>query len=208
MTGAEAEGVAGFSLLELLVAMTLLGLVTVGLTGGIRFGATVWERAQTRHEAVGAQQAAYGLLHRTLRRLTPVSLSQEPSATTVTFIGEPSRFRLVGGAPARSAPPGLYRIEFAITPDAGGSYSLVVRWEPLAGRRLPTPMDEADTRILLSGIGKAAFAYFGTREAGWVGDWGGRVDLPQLVRLDIDDGPVPSLFGRAIFPTFLGVPEP
>src|SRR3546814_18848558 len=60
------------------------------------------------------------------------------------FIGEPRRFRLIGTAPAQSAPPGLYRIEVAIveTGGAASARSLMLRWQPLAGEVLTAPMED------------------------------------------------------------------
>ncbi|MEE8085084.1 MAG: type II secretion system protein, partial [Alphaproteobacteria bacterium] len=42
---------AGFTLLELMVSLALVGLLTMVLTGGIRFGARVWEASQVQAEA-------------------------------------------------------------------------------------------------------------------------------------------------------------
>ena len=39
---------AGFTLVELLVAITLLALVSAALFGGLRFGARAWESATSR----------------------------------------------------------------------------------------------------------------------------------------------------------------
>ena len=38
------DGEAGFTLLELLISMTLLGLLMLVVLGGLRFGARAWER--------------------------------------------------------------------------------------------------------------------------------------------------------------------
>ena len=39
----RATGERGFTLLELLISMSLLGLLMLGLFGGLRLGARVWE---------------------------------------------------------------------------------------------------------------------------------------------------------------------
>ena len=44
----RANGERGFTLLELLIAMTLLGLLMLGLFGGLRLGARVWEAGDAR----------------------------------------------------------------------------------------------------------------------------------------------------------------
>ena len=65
----------GFTLLEMLIAMTLMALLAVGLTSGLRLGVRVWDGADERRLAVQEQQAAYILLRRTLTQLIPQNLS-------------------------------------------------------------------------------------------------------------------------------------
>jgi len=196
---------AGFTLLELLVAMTLMALVAAGLSSGIHFGTRVWERTEAGRQAGSERQATRLLLQRTLQRLIPQSLSQEATETTILFAGDRTVLRFIGPAPAESAPPGLYRMEFALVP-AGPGQALVFRWQPYAGEPLLGPFDAADRRVLLHGLDTAAFTYFGSREEGWLSAWGQRVDLPRLVRLDYvapDERAQTLLFG-----TFLGLAEP
>jgi general secretion pathway protein J len=196
---------AGFTLLELLVAMTLMALVAAGLSSGIHFGTRVWERAEAGRQAWSERFAARLLLQRTLQRLIPQSLSQEATETTMLFVGDRAALRFVGPAPAESAPPGLYRMEFALVRGNAG-LDLAFRWQPYSGEPLRSPLDAADRRVLLHGLDDATFTYFGSREEGWLAAWGRRVDLPRLVRLDYTtpaEGAQTMLFG-----TFLGLAEP
>src|SRR3546814_10423562 len=124
-------------------------LVCVGLSSGSLFGTLVWEQSETRSAGEEDQQNSYMLLRRVPRQVVPVNLSQEPTAAAVTFIGEPRRFRLIGTAPAQSAPPGLYRIEVAIV-ETGGADSArrpMLRWPPPAGEVLTGPMGSSDPRL-------------------------------------------------------------
>ncbi|WP_119459639.1 prepilin-type N-terminal cleavage/methylation domain-containing protein [Rhodospirillaceae bacterium SYSU D60014] len=201
----------GFTLLEMLIAMTLMALLTVGLTSGLRLGARVWDGADDRRLAIQEQQATYTLLRRTLTQLIPQNLSQEATARTVTFLGDAARMRLLSTAPADVARPGLYRIEIAAE-TAGenaslGRRDLVIRWQPFAGEALAAPLDQADRRILLAGLEEGAFSYFGNRDEGWVSQWSSRVDLPQLVRLRLGRPGDASLFEEVVFGTNLGLPD-
>jgi general secretion pathway protein J len=201
---------AGFTLLELLVAMALMALLAVGLGSGIHLGTRVWERAEVGRGEWSERQTTRLLLQRTLQRLIPQSLSQEPTDATALFLGGRRALRFVGPAPGESAPPGLYRMEFALVPGDSG-LEFVFRWQPHTGEPLGAPFIAAGQRVLLSAIDGAALSYFGTREEGWLAAWNGRVDLPQLVRLeyrpaaerDPDGEPQMMLIG-----TYLGVPEP
>ena len=48
----------GFTLLELLVAITLLGLLMAALFGGLRLGTRVWETADARLDSSANRRAA------------------------------------------------------------------------------------------------------------------------------------------------------
>lgn len=197
---------AGFTLLELLIAITLLALVATGLSSGIHLGARVWERAEAGRSEAQARQTTQRLLQRMLRQLVPQSLSEEPTDSTVTFVGGPRVLRFIGPAPAAGAPPGLYRFEVAAVEAVHGR-DIVFRWQPFRGETLTAPFTAAGARVLLSGLEEARFAYFGDRETGWLAAWNGRVDLPQLVNLSFV-APSGSEVEDMLFGTYLGMPEP
>ncbi|MDH3594369.1 MAG: prepilin-type N-terminal cleavage/methylation domain-containing protein, partial [Rhodospirillales bacterium] len=56
----------GFTLVELLVALTLLGLIFVALFGGLRFGTRTWETGNQRSEAFAEVEVMQSLLRRQL----------------------------------------------------------------------------------------------------------------------------------------------
>ncbi len=56
----------GFTLLELLVAITLLGLLMAALFGGLRLGARVWETGETRLDASARVQIVQDFLRQRL----------------------------------------------------------------------------------------------------------------------------------------------
>lgn len=197
----------GFTLLELLIAMTLMGLVAVMLTGSLRFGTRIWESALERRDEIADQRTAYAFLRRLMTRLVPQNLSQEATAQTVTFLGTADRMRMLGPAPAQAARPGLYRIEVAVENVGGGRRDLVVLWQSSAGDLITAPLDDADRRTLLSDVGNATFSYLGSRDEGWIGRWTDRVDLPQLVRLSLGRARGIFTFEDVVFGTQLGVPE-
>ncbi len=62
---------AGFTLLELLISMTLLGLVFVLLFGGLRFGMRAWEHGTTTTDAVDSTRLVQDLLRSEIERTCP-----------------------------------------------------------------------------------------------------------------------------------------
>ena len=65
----------GFTLVELLVATTLLALLSVVLFGGLRFGARAWESGSASIERTGEVQAVQELLRRTLSEIAVSDLA-------------------------------------------------------------------------------------------------------------------------------------
>ena len=51
-------------MLELLVALTILALLVTLLSGGLRFGARVWEARLGSSDELSAMEAAQGLMRR------------------------------------------------------------------------------------------------------------------------------------------------
>jgi general secretion pathway protein J len=162
----------GFTLIEMLVALVVLGLVVAGLGQGIRFGLAAWNRAAYMTETWDALDA----VDRTLRHLiaqmdpgseskpTPFSASSGRLAFVSTLPGMP-------GAPAR-------RVEAVLMVD--DRHRLVLRWRPYmhAERlRLP-PFTETE---LLRGVDRLDLAFW-QRDSGWSVAWQS-ADLPALVRI-------------------------
>lgn len=62
----------GFTLLELLIAITILGLLATILFGGLRFGTRVWNTGDQALERFSEVQSAYEVMRRTLTRAVPL----------------------------------------------------------------------------------------------------------------------------------------
>ena len=54
---------AGFTLLELLIVTTILGLILVALTSGVRFAGQAWEIQERHSNRQGDIDAVVGLQH-------------------------------------------------------------------------------------------------------------------------------------------------
>lgn len=181
----------GFTLLELLVAMTLLGLIGAMAAGGFRFGLAAWERGgETGMAATEASQAL-----KAVRRLFDgarsiplrAQVDQEPA---ILFTGTPNRVTFAAPLPAAVAPPGDFLVELRLVDD-----QLMLRATPL-GHASPSLGAESLSAVLVEGLAGARFRYFGPvplgdngneiLPMGWQPVWAGRTALPMLVALDLD----------------------
>src|SRR5262245_42667501 len=99
----------GFSLLEMLVALTLFGLVTVMLFGGLQLGTRVVEAGGRRAEQASRRSVASEFVRTQLAQAQPVEregnqqidgkklIEFDGTADAIAFIGATSVYQPVGG---------------------------------------------------------------------------------------------------------------
>ena len=182
---------AGFTLVELLVAMALLGLISVVLFGGIRFGARSWEAGHRRLEQVNQIEVAQSVLRRLLGRSREVALFDSGrSRNAVPFAGRPDAVYFAAPLPAHRGIGGAYGFALTVSRGRDGDH-LMLAWRLQRPETPPSAAGEfEDETMLLSNIGDIAIEYYGAPEPGrtpdWMDDWDGTGGLPRLVRLTIE----------------------
>lgn len=173
---------AGFTLLEILVALVVLGFLLAGLAQGVRFGLRAWD-SQSR---VLNSQSEADAVERVLRRM--ITLADPGRATIAARInGSRSTLSIVTSL-AGGRLPALGEVDAAIGVDS--AHRLVLRWTPYlnAVRLLPSPAP--DQAVLLNGVDHLDIAYWGPDASraeaarGWHSQWQGP-ELPELVRIQL-----------------------
>ena len=185
----RASGTAGFTLVELLVAITLLGLLSLALAGGLRFGSRAWERVETDSRALEDIMIARTFLADRLERsILPLDVEREDEEEPA-FRGSTSALRFVSTMPGRLQTRGFYRIAVGFDQgEAAGALALI--WEPLQGGG----EDAAGKRLLVTGVRSLKLSYFRRDEEDetgrWLESWDDPEILPDLVRIAVafDDG--------------------
>jgi general secretion pathway protein J len=183
----DRSGKEGFTLLELLIAMSLLALIFAALTGGLRFGTSAWHMTSARL----LQTEDLQLVYRTLRRQISTAVTwgsiSEPDEPAGSFIGENDRVRFVGPAPARAMDPGLFRLTLALVPDAG-SQALTLQWQRL--ERSDEATQSENIEPILRGVRSIRYSYFGEPQTGgaarWLTEWRDSDRPPRLVRIKVE----------------------
>ena len=179
---AQAEhaqaGAQGFSLLEVLVALVVLGLLIGTLTQGVRFGVGAIA-AQARLVGVrGDEDAVERAVRRMVEHMDPGTFTTPPqmagTASTLEFVTDLP----LAATPADGA--SALRVDAALEADSG--HRLVLRWRPHMGGQRLLPAPPAAEDVLLSGVDRVTFGYLS--DHGWQDSWHG-TELPLLVRVHV-----------------------
>lgn len=168
---------AGFTLLEVLVALVVLGFLVAGLTQGTRFGLRALDRGAARAAVAGDLDAVDRVLRRLVEAMEPGNAREPPVVE-----GDRGAFRIVTDLGAAAAALGDGAAEVRLVVEGG---RLVLRWRP-ARHVIPlAPPPPPDRAVLLEGVAGLELAYWGPAEAGgapaWQDTWS-RESLPALVR--------------------------
>jgi general secretion pathway protein J len=197
---ARRNGEAGFTLVEVLVALAVTSLLAGLLYQGLRLGNRAWLALSARAAAADEVMVAHGLLRQVLDQAYPLP-APTAQGYQVDFQGQVKE--IVFWTP----PPDIWAYP-------GGIIQARLQLRNADGRRdlvLALSEDLADPRrteqvILLRGIADIAMEYFGavgTAVPAWRGNWQGQPALPQLVRLRVAFADK----DRRIWPDFVVAPK-
>lgn len=171
MTRPDRE--AGYTLIELLVSLTLLGLAAVLVTQGFAADRAVLAKIDGRAGAGESVAAAQDLIRDRLEALFAATRYEE-SGTTVDMDGAADRLDFMAAAPGGPTGRRIETLRLAVAP--GGELSFI---SP-AGESTP----------LLHGVERLELAYFGPGSTGaaptWRPDWTRQGAPPQAIRVRLD----------------------
>jgi general secretion pathway protein J len=187
-TGCNAHG---FTMMEVLVAMTLLALLMTALSGSIGFVGRSWDRGWVASEKSAAFSRIESTVRRMVERAFPVTVRVEKNQRFL-FEGKETSLRLVAhDAPGGSA-GALYVQEIAVTGTGSQRQLLYRQYLFRSGASRPERVTEAQ---MLSGDFSIAFSYFGSARPStppvWLESWTSDRTLPVLVQVTIQTGDEP-----------------
>jgi general secretion pathway protein J len=173
---------SGFTLLETLVALIVLGLLVAGLTRGVSTGLALWQAQSHRIGEAADLDAA----ERTLRNLLtgiPTNPGGDAAPGAVAFDGSVSRLHFVGDLPTGLGATQRANIDLELK-----DRRLVLSWTPHRHEISVAPPPKPLETELIGGVGRVELAYWGApapdRPAAWQAQWQGP-DLPGLIRVRV-----------------------
>ncbi len=180
----------GFTLLELLIGMTLVGFILTLLFAGLSLGLRSWEAGEQRMVSSSRQAIIIDFIRRTLEQTYPLTWRVD-NEDQLAFAGERESLRMVGPLPMHEGAAGNFLIALDLGPgESGRGTDLVMRWQlPDARESGFDALEEAKPKVLAKAVKELNFSYFGaeseTDEPTWHDQWVHQKTLPELVRMRV-----------------------
>lgn len=185
----------GFTLVELLVVMTLLSLVMVAMASALRTASQTEERVDVRLQRMDDLRTVSGFLHSILGRVSAQKISTPVAAgaSPYFFGGSASSMNWVGVMPARYGAGGRYHFRLGLT-DAG---VLLLQYTPWEGAAVLPDWAAGQSTPLLAGVTGLTFQYedAAVEPPEWSAPWAVIDRLPDRVSVAVrtSSGPWPEI---------------
>jgi general secretion pathway protein J len=190
----------GFTLLELLLSLSILSIILVVILGALRIGVRAWEKGEN---VLAAQQRSRTILDQLTRQLTSASvlMSAQKEQPLVSFAGNSREIEFTSGLPLiNKIQLGPVHVRYVIETEPGGKKRLLLYEENI------TPADylserqlrhDTDALVLIGQLEDLHFEYLGDGSNGpgpgphlyWTSAWRPQnlTDLPRAVRITYRD---------------------
>lgn len=187
---------AGFTLLELLVVMSMLSLVMLGLGSGMRTMVKADAGIDGRMTVLDELRVARQFVVQIVGKVSAQRV-QRPEGEVLLFQAQPDSLSWIGVMPARPGVGGMHQLRLAIEPDESNQPSLVLRYHPWDAGAGVVDWTQARQRVLLKGAVELVVEAEGlppkSRQnpvpwpQGWQKGWAVPDRLPDRIRIGFRD---------------------
>jgi len=184
-----AAHLRGFTLIEVLIAMTLLGIMMVLLFTSLKICADSWEKGESKITDVNEIAVVYNFFQRDLSVARPLwnELLVE-GEKAFSFQGKAQSLQFVSAFPASAARSGLQVFTIALLEEDNERFirvTIVPFTAPAEGEEWPK-----EEVTLIKHVSEFTLAYFGSEdgvsEGVWAEEWLNKTTLPRLVKININ----------------------
>jgi len=183
---------AGFTLLEVLIGMSLMSIMMLLLFASLRLCVQNWNAGEKKIAQVSEAAIIQNFLQNKLHAAVPLDgdFLEEPQ---FSFQGSKDELQFVAAMPASAARLGLQLFKMSLIPAARDEQGrqLQIEMQPFFPLGDSEQWD-VEPVVILRKIQSLQFAYFGPdsdsrrSDSSWQSDWQEREGLPGLVSIDIE----------------------
>ena len=193
----------GFTLLELIVALTLLALMASVLFGALGYAGRSWEGGEAKAESTAEMRLSHGFLRAQLESQHPMRMRKMPDYPLL-FTGTNEELSFAAPLPARITGGGIWLYRVRIVEENDRGRLVLERMLPDTDAGAFPEFAEADRSVLAEDVKALRVDYYGydagasrnTSVPTWHERWDDRQRLPILIRIEVvprTGGPWPPL---------------
>jgi len=186
----------GFTLLEVVVSLTLLGFMLVIIFGAFRLGLSTWDRGESIKEEYQKVRIVSQLITHQVKSIVPYRVkTQKAEGDYLAFDGKPQSLRFVSAFPAKSHRLGglVYTQYQYKEDDLKGGRLFLFEQRALNRDLFADEPKEEDGIPLMEGIAKILFEYYQEEDSSsnqseaWLEEWDAKEKkvLPKGVRITV-----------------------
>lgn len=178
---------AGFTLIEVMLAMTLLSIMVVLLFSSLRIGAESWNKGEIKIAQVNEKAVVYQFFKRHLPSIQPLWDDFSEDKRRFAFQGEREKLQFVSLFPASAGRKGLQLFEITFDKKERGMIKIILKpfFPTIEGNDWQT-----EEVVLLDNVELFEVSYFGKEERGneniWHESWQEKGGLPALLKIKIE----------------------
>ena len=185
----RARAARGFTLVELVIALSILGILSLLLVNGLGLATRTWDAVEQRTTEAHQGHLSVIFLQRQIELAQPLRLSRDASAKQITFVGQQHAMRFVAPLPGHLGAGGLYWFALSLVDSSAGKRLLLTYWlfQREDWERFGAAVPEQ--AVLMEGLENLQFEYLEPATpdspARWTSDWEPLDRLPRLIRVRI-----------------------
>ncbi len=189
----------GFTLIEVLIAMTLLSMMMVLLFGSLKICADSWEKGENKITEVNDYAVVYNFFHQHLSLAQPLWNDFSIEGNSFSFQGTAQSLQFVSALPASAGRSGLQLFSVDLHSDNNDRF-VNVTLRPFFPLSDGASWNNAE-ETLINHVSDFRLSYFGSSDGispgTWQDEWLVKNNLPQLVKINI------SLENTIIYPEMI-----
>jgi general secretion pathway protein J len=192
----DKKTTTGFTLLEVIVTLTILGLILVVISGAFRLGLSAWEKGESTREEYQEIRAMSQLVCQQIKSSIPYRIkTQKAEGNYLAFEGKPHSVKLVSALPIKAREPQGFVFAIYEFEEGGEEGGRLVYYEQRVVNKdfFEEKPDSEEGVSLCEGVSDVRFEYY--REAdldqnkteGWFDEWNAKEEkgLPKALRIKI-----------------------
>lgn len=180
----------GFTLVEILIAMTLFSFILVLIFSTLYSTSRIWQTTDRQIDTNDEQRLEISFIRKQISQAIPLSLI-DGKENKILFKGETDAIHFTSSLPAHRGGGGLYFLSLLLSGN-NAHQDLTLRYQPARPDRdlFNNPdNEEIKTMSLITDIEDVEFFYYGSEdkddESRWYSQWDIKDRLPKLVKVQI-----------------------